>query len=239
MRILLYTVIALLFFMASCTQIDNNYYLTTEEPSATTVPYVQPSVDFAPLEFQSEADLFEVLSLSKAYSTKGESAFDSTVNEDMQRAAITGTRRYFTDKLNYIYRPSWVPEQATLHKISVTDFSVAYWFILNDMPDSKVSEYNDRSAEELVNIVIFEWPRYEDGMKTLEQDIGNMALCELPENKNVYYCDIRHPSNDSVTLSRDFFWIQDGYAFHYNIPLSALEGVKLDFSSLAVKVEVK
>lgn len=122
----------------------------------------------------------------------------------------------------YILDPEGLDVDLKLNRIKVKDRYVALEYKV-EVPLKTTPDARDSGINELLDTVVFEWTREEDGPELLKHTIEQQKLLPYKSGSAIYYSDIYWTAQPDIILAKEFFWVQDGFMFMMSIPLSILK----------------
>jgi len=117
--------------------------------------------------------------------------------------------KFHVDELTFCYKPCWLPQDAELESIRLTDRYVALYY--GTAPAVGVT-----GEEERTSTVMFEWTRLAEGEALLRDQAERLGSEE--SGYSGVLRDVIRAENDRTELGRQYYWVRDGYFFTMYIP---------------------
>ena len=131
---------------------------------------------------------------------------------------------YNLNDLEYYYVPS---EQvlnafsyAKLDSIIIEDRYIRQWYALSETDYTSIENADERETARTSGALKLEWIRNAVGEELLNSTIDQLKLNALNEDSRFYYRDIINPADSKTVLARSLYWVEEGYLFNMDIPIS-------------------
>lgn len=117
--------------------------------------------------------------------------------------------KFHVDELTFYYKPCWLPQDAELDSIRLTDRYVALYY-------GTAPAVEETGEEERTSTVMFEWTRLAEGEALLRDQAERLGSEESGYSGVLH--DVIRAENDRTELGRQYYWVRDGYFFTMYIP---------------------